>query len=151
MILHVNFPILEMVFSSYFLLFFSTIPGKKLVNKPSISTIQILLSNFTKYFQVISCKVHLILYSDTIGPMRPKLDSSLCLIFFTYLPESQIQKKISILNNQTNSFTCSNPVLLVTCFEQVGQCEDCVREWFFGGPHPNLYLICPNSIEDAHH
>ena len=90
MILHVNFPILEMVFSSYFLLFFSTIPEKKLVNKPSISTIQILLSNFTKYFQVISCKVHLILYSDTIGPMRPKLDSSLCLIFFTYLPESQI-------------------------------------------------------------
>ena len=43
------------------------------------------------------------------------------LIVFTYLPESQIKKKIIFI--QTNSFinfTCPNPVFLVPSFRQVG-------------------------------
>ena len=54
--------------------------------------------------------------------------SPLSLQFFTYLPNSQIQKNFLFI--QTNSFiifTCPNPVLLVPGFGQVGWCEDWVH------------------------
>ena len=57
----------------------------------------------------------------TFGVKSPKIHSVFALIFFTYLPKSQIQKKIIFI--QTNSFiifTCSIPVLLVPDLGEVG-------------------------------
>ena len=64
--------------------------------------------------------------SDNVDRMSYGSSDNVCkavfiLIFFTYLPESQILTKILFI--QANSFiifTCLNPVLLVPGFGQVG-------------------------------
>ena len=67
------------------------------------------------------------LYNNpTAQQINQTLQTVFASIFFTYLPESKIQKRFQFI--QKNSFiivTCPNPDLLVQDFGHVGQYEDC--------------------------